>query len=72
LWIVHNILRIAFVHFGARRFERVIEAHKQRTCFAQALALVVQGEALQARQFMHRHASRDDDAFFERFGDICH
>lgn len=72
LWIVHNILRIAFVHFGPRRFERVIEAHKQQACFAQALALVVQGGAAQARQFMDRHASRDDDAYFKRFGDICH
>lgn len=71
LSITHNNLRLAFVHFCARRWTQVVEAAKRHACFSAALALLTEGDAFSQRAFMRRHAVRDDDEFFHRFGDIC-
>ena len=34
--------------------------------------LVAQRDAACNREFMRRYARRDDDAYFHRFGEICH
>jgi len=72
LWIVHNILRVAHVHFGAQRLARVIAAVRHYGCYAAASGLVAQRDAACNREFMRRYARRDDDAYFHRFGEICH
>ena len=68
--VVQNQLRVAFVHFAEERLARVIAALKHHACFASALARLGDGDAFRQRNFMQRHAVRDDDAYFARFGDI--
>jgi GT2 family glycosyltransferase len=72
LWIVHNILRVAHVHFSAQRLARVIAAVGHYSCYAAASELVAQRDAAYNREFMRQYARRDDDAYFQRFGEICH
>ena len=68
--VIHNQLRVAFVHFTQQRLLRVIEAMKNYQHFAMALTLLAAGDALGQRAFMRRCARWQDDAYFQRFGDI--
>lgn len=68
--VVGNLLRVAFVHFGAERLARVIAALAHHACFAATLARLRDSDVFRQRAFMCRHAVRDDDAYFARFGDI--
>lgn len=69
--VAHNILRVAFLHFGAKRWAAVVEAMKPHACFAAALARVTGGDAPSNREHLRRYTARSDDAYFQRFGDIC-
>jgi GT2 family glycosyltransferase len=69
--VLHNLLRIALIHFGQERQVRVIEALKNKPQFAAALALVTQGDAPQRRQVLAARRRREDGWFFDSFGMHC-
>ena len=69
--VVHNRLRMAFVHFGRERLERVLHALRPYEAFPAAMALIRdanifhrRAEVLGARQF-------DDDWYFQQFTLTC-
>jgi GT2 family glycosyltransferase len=69
--VVHNRLRMAFVHFGRERLERVLQALRGYEAFPAAMAMIRdanifcrRAEVLGARQF-------DDDWYFEQFTLTC-
>jgi glycosyltransferase involved in cell wall biosynthesis len=69
--VVHNRLRMAFVHFGRERLERVLLALRPYEAFPAAMALIRdanifsrRAEVLGARQF-------DDDWYFQQFTLTC-
>jgi GT2 family glycosyltransferase len=69
--VVHNRLRMAFVHFGRERLERVLHALRGYEAFPAAMAMMRdanvfsrRAEVLGARQF-------DDDWYFEQFTLTC-
>jgi glycosyltransferase involved in cell wall biosynthesis len=70
LWVVHNVLRLALVHFGPRRVERVMAALREYPDFAAALALA-RAKGLRSRR-SELAAARlvSDDTFFARFGSV--
>jgi GT2 family glycosyltransferase len=68
--ILHNQLRLAFVHFGAERIRRVIERMKPFGDFSTACALLADSDVNTRRADVQSRRSRDDDAYFACFGDI--
>ncbi len=69
--VLHNRLRMAFVHFGQERLERVLHALRGYEAFPAAMAMMRdanvfsrRAEVLGARQF-------DDDWYFEQFTLTC-
>ncbi|MBS0559275.1 MAG: glycosyltransferase [Proteobacteria bacterium] len=68
--ILYNQLRVAFVHFTQDRVRRVIERMKPFGDFAAACALLADSDTSLRRDEVHARRSRDDDAYFARFGDI--
>lgn len=68
--ILHNQLRVAFVHFGAARLARVIERLKRFGDFAAACALLAGSEVTDRRAAIQAGRRFDDDSYFARFGDI--
>jgi GT2 family glycosyltransferase len=68
--VVHNMLRVAAVHFTEERFERVDRALRRHAQYAAASELLTQQDAAGQRLFMQAYARRDDQSYFVRFGDI--
>lgn len=68
--ILHNQLRLAFVHFGAARIARVVERLKRFGDFAAACALLAGSDVNQRRAAIRAARQYDDDVYFARFGDI--
>jgi GT2 family glycosyltransferase len=68
--IVHNMLRVALIHFSAPRLTRVVEALKRFGGFAAALTRAADSDAMQRRAAFAAQRQRSDDWFFERFDDI--
>lgn len=69
--VMHNLLRVAFLHFNQARIARVITAIKDRPDFAEALTTVIEGDVWQRRAEYAARRARDDDWFFEKFKDSC-
>lgn len=69
--ILHNILRVAMVHFNAARMQRVVEHFATQASFSEALARLVNGDVWEQREWMRAHRRFDDDWFFTRFGISC-
>jgi GT2 family glycosyltransferase len=66
--VVHNRLRMAFIHFGQTRIERVIHALRVYDAFPAALAMMSGGNDVFSRRAMLESTRQfDDDWFFERF-----
>jgi len=66
--VVHNRLRMAFIHFGQNRVEQVIQALRVYDAFPAALATMVQGGDVFGRRTLLETTRRfDDNWFFERF-----
>jgi GT2 family glycosyltransferase len=65
--VLHNLLRIAFVHFDEDRILRVVEARRSDLKFPEALARVVSSDAWARRDELRRRRVIDDDAVFARF-----
>jgi glycosyltransferase involved in cell wall biosynthesis len=67
-WVLHNRLRMAFVHFDTGRITRVVEALRDHEDFAAAVALTAASDASARRAALAARRLRSDDWFFERFG----
>lgn len=66
--VLHNMLRLAFLHFNAERAKRVVEAIKTHRSFAAALALCADSDLWSRRAVLHERRTHDDDWFFNHFG----
>jgi GT2 family glycosyltransferase len=65
--VLHNRLRMAFLHLSDSRRERVVEALKTYPAFQAADALVSQGDMKVRRADLISRRKRDDDWYFQRF-----
>ncbi|HYM09837.1 MAG TPA: glycosyltransferase [Bryobacterales bacterium] len=65
--VLHNKLRLAFVHFEPERIARVVEALREDDGFASAVALTVESDVAARRAWFAARRSRGDAWFFERF-----
>jgi hypothetical protein len=65
---LHNRLRLAFVHFNARRIAKVVAALRAERRFGEALLLIAKSDAAERRGQLLQSRLHDDDWFFDRFG----
>lgn len=68
--VIHNKLRLAFLHFDRARIERVVDGLRADVDFASGLALLAEGDVTSRGAEMRRRRVRDDGWFFERFGHL--
>lgn len=68
--VLHNMLRLAVVHFGRERLARVVERQKHYRDFAAAWALLADTDAAIRRAAVKTRRARDDQDYFAHFGDI--
>jgi GT2 family glycosyltransferase len=66
--VVHNILRVAAVHFGKPALRRVIEYWARDPSFAAAYARLDLADIGARRKEITANSRRDDHWFFRRFG----
>jgi GT2 family glycosyltransferase len=66
--VLHNRLRMAFLHLSNDRRERVVNALKPYPAFQAALALVGRGGVNLRRAQLISQRKRNDDWYFGRFG----
>ena len=64
---VHNVLRLAFIHFGSQRIRRVVRHYSRDEVLPKALARLVVSDASNRRRRFHRMRQFDDDWYFRRF-----
>lgn len=69
--ILHNLLRVTFIHFNPARIERVVAALKNHPAFARALAMFPESDALNRRARFGGLRVHNDDWFFNSFGIVC-
>lgn len=69
--VLHNLLRVAFVHFSPERIARVTNALKSHKAFAAALALNAGSNVWSRRSNLNNQRCRSDDWYFHSFGMIC-
>lgn len=67
-FLLHNVLRIAYVHFEQERIARVIEELREYEGFAPAVALTVDSDVPARRSEIRSRRVRDAEWYFERFG----
>jgi GT2 family glycosyltransferase len=67
-WVVHNKLRLAHLHFGLERLNRVIEALRPHEAFASAMNMIDNSDAWHRRSALSWRRVRDDEWFFGTFG----
>lgn len=65
--VLHNLIRVAIVHFGQDRLEAVIAALRGNRVFPKAMAMVLSSDAWARRADMQARRVADDQAFFDRF-----
>lgn len=66
--VLHNLLRLALLHFSTTRCTRVFEYYRNQPTFPASLLLLLQSDVMQRRSELHAARLRDDDWFMERFG----
>lgn len=68
-WVtgVHNVLRMAILHFGSARIERVLRHYGQDKVLPQALARLVVSNAWDRRRRFDKARRFNDDWYFQRF-----
>ncbi len=66
--VLHNRLRMAFLHFSNSRRRRVLDALNEYPDFTTALALVSKSDTVVQRSELASRRKHDDDWFFQRFG----
>lgn len=70
--LVHNLLRVALLHFNEVRMGRVLSSLRNYARFGTALAMAFESDVWQKRADLAARRVRDDDWLFERFSDCCH
>jgi GT2 family glycosyltransferase len=65
---VHNILRLAAIHFGPRRLRSVVRHYAGDSVLPKALARLRSGDAEERRRGIRASRRYDDDWYFRRFG----
>jgi GT2 family glycosyltransferase len=65
--ILHNILRLGIVHFGADCIRRMVEWQVAYAEFPAAFARLAASDAWRRRDLIHAVRRHDDDWFFDRF-----
>jgi GT2 family glycosyltransferase len=68
--VLHNMLRLAVVHFNADRLARVVDRLKHYRDFGPAWALLMDTDAHARRAEIKARRRRNDDDYFYRFGEI--
>jgi GT2 family glycosyltransferase len=68
---LHNILRLAVVHFGPERTRRVVACLTSNGAFPSAFSRLVESDAWQRRAEIRAIRNHDDDWFCERFSIAC-
>jgi GT2 family glycosyltransferase len=64
---LHNLLRVAIVHFGPDRFRRVVACLRSQEALPSALARLLDGNAWEQRRLMRARRTVTDEWFFEKF-----
>ena len=64
---MHNLLRMAFVHFNGPRITRVVEALHQFEGFPEGLAMTMESDVAARRSELYARRVRDSEWYFERF-----
>jgi GT2 family glycosyltransferase len=68
--ILHNQLRLSFVHFGSARITRVVDRMKRFSDFSAACAMLAESDVNERRAAVHAQRVYDDERYFQLFGDI--
>jgi GT2 family glycosyltransferase len=66
--VIHNQLRMAYVHFNDERFERVRSTLRESPAFEPAWALLQRNGARERRDDLRARRVRDDEWYFQSFG----
>jgi glycosyltransferase involved in cell wall biosynthesis len=69
--VVHNRLRMAFVHFGPQRVERVVDALRAYQAFPAAMSLMLDTDVQQRRARLAADRCYDDEWFCQKFTLPC-
>ena len=69
--LVHNRLRMAFVHFDTARVERVLRALRAYEAFPEAMAMMLDSDVLARREALIRTRRFTDSWYFEKFALEC-
>lgn len=69
--LVHNRLRMAFVHFGASRVERVLRALRAYESFPAAMAMMLDTDVFVRRAMVAGSRRFDDAWYFQKFALDC-
>lgn len=65
--VLHNALRLSFVHFDRQRFAQVVEAFREQEAFPPALAQMLDGDACARRVQLASRRVHDCDWLFRKF-----
>jgi GT2 family glycosyltransferase len=69
--VIHNLLRVAFLHFNQARIARVLKALKDKPNFAEGIASAADSDVWQQRAASAARRVRDDDWLFDQFKESC-
>jgi len=69
--VVHNRLRLAFIHFAPARVERVVRALRAYEAFPAGMAMMLDSDVLARRSLMAGERRFDDEWFFRKFELTC-
>ena len=69
--VLHNRLRMAFIHFGTSRVERVLRALRVYDSFPAAAAMMIDTDVFSRRSVMAVTRRFDDEWFFQKFQLEC-
>lgn len=69
--VLHNRLRMAFVHFGRERLERVLNALRGYESFPAAMAMMIEANVFSRRAELARVRRFDDEWYFQQFTLTC-
>lgn len=69
-WVIHNRLRLAFLHFNRSRIARVVDNLRDHQGFSDALALLADSDVSRRRCELASRCTRDAEWYFNTFGPI--
>lgn len=69
--VLHNLLRVAFVHFNPERIKRVLAVFQPHRDLAAAVAMNVESDVWSRRAALSGQRRRDDNWFFDSFAMAC-